>query len=125
MGAKRIGWILGIGAGLLGAGMAVKAADAEKPSIGHIMKKAFKGENSLEKKVAQNKASDAERKQFLDFVTELTKQTPDKGAPESWKDKTTKLLRAAESAAKNEPGAGPMVEKAANCKSCHTSHREE
>ncbi len=42
---------------------------------------------------------------------------------ESWKSKTTALIKAAQLAVDGKKGAGAALKKAANCKACHNVHK--
>lgn len=123
MAIKRTLYIVAMG--LFGIVVAASAADDGKLSIEQIMKKAFKGERSLVKKIAQNRATEAERKQFLDYVQSLAAQKPPRGTDQSWKEKTSRLVKAAQSAVNAEPGSPKAVDSAASCKACHRLHKEE
>lgn len=94
--------------------MAAQAAEP-KHSIKEVMKIALKG--PLNKKVADGKASDEEKKQLIELYESLAAAMPTKGDADSWKAKTTALLEAAKGT------DGQALMKAANCKACHDVHK--
>lgn len=106
-----------VGLGLVGA------ADDDKPkyTIKEVMKDAQKG--GLYKKVAEGKASKEEKEKLIEYYVALGKQKPPKGDDKSWKEKTEALLTAAKACAKDEKGAGEKLAKAADCMTCHSSHK--
>ncbi|QDT05602.1 hypothetical protein K227x_40030 [Rubripirellula lacrimiformis] len=119
-------WTILSSAGLLVAltAIPVLAADDDaepKYATKDIMKKAMKG--PLLKKVASGDASEEEKKTLHDMMVALAKNTPKKGEQESWDKLTGALVKASEAAVKDDPKAGEMLKKAANCKACHTPHK--
>lgn len=92
-------------------------------SIETVMKEAMKGDTSLYKKVATGKASDAENAKLLEYVKSLPGEKPDKGDAASWKEKTEKLVKAAEDVVAKKPGATNALQTAGNCKACHSVHK--
>ena len=88
-----------------------QAGEKAKHTIAEVMKVAMKG--GLCKKVAEGKASDAEKKQLVELFESLTKNTPPMGDAKAWKERTTALLEAA------KKGDGKALGKNANCASCH------
>ena len=76
-----------------------------------VMQKAMKG--GLCKKVASGEATEAEKKQLVEYFTGLTKTTPPKGDEKAWKEATTALLDAAKGT------DADALKKASNCAACH------
>ena len=110
---------------LFGSNQAGEKGDA-KYTIKQVMAKGFnakKGEVSLKDKVADGKASEAEKKSFLELVTALSKNTPPKGDADAWKEKTTALVSAAQGAVKGDEDAASSLSKLANCVACHGQHK--
>lgn len=101
----------------------IRADDDDKPktTTKEVMKRAMK--NGLSKKVASGKGSDAEKKELLELFQAMAKNDPPKGDAESWKEKNAALVKAATDIVKGEPGAGPALIKAADCKGCHGKHK--
>lgn len=98
--------------------------DAEpKYKIKDVMNKAMKGGNSLIKKVAGGKASDAEKKELYDLLVALGKNKPPKGDAKSWEKLTGALAKAGKAAVDGDPKAGEMLTAASKCGACHTPHR--
>lgn len=115
--------VLGIAA-LLVAGTVLldsSAQDKAKYTIKEVMKKAHK--EALLKTVVSGKATKEQKDSLVEMYTALTQNTPPKGAAASWKDKTGTLVAAAKDAAKDAKGAGPKLQKAADCKGCHSAHK--
>ena len=81
----------------------------EGPDISEVMKKGFKGE--LVKDLAKNKAT------LEKYFQVLVKFKPSKGDADSWKTKTEALVAALKS------GKQEDLNKASNCKACHSVHK--
>lgn len=108
------------------AGLGVfRAAEeaAPKYDIGEIMEKANKGKPSLLKQVIEGKASDAQKKQLVEYYEELAKNKPEKGSEADWKKRTTALVSAAKAVANGNAAARQQLGRAANCKACHQVHK--
>jgi len=108
------------------AGLGVfRAAEKAEPKydIGEIMEKAHKGKPSLLKQVAEGKASEAQKKQLVEYYEELAKNKPEKGTEADWKKRTGALVKAAKGVADGKAGATAALGKAANCKACHQAHK--
>lgn len=102
--------------------MPVSAEDAKpKYTIKDVMKKAMKG--PLLKKVAGGEASEEEKKELYEMLVALGQNEPKKGDAESWKMLTGALVKAGKAAVDGDADAGSKLEKAANCKACHTPHK--
>lgn len=86
-----------------------------KYSIKEVMKKAHN--SKLFVKVADGKASEAEKTELIELYTALAANTPPKGDAAGWKEKTTALLNAAKS------GDGAAIKKAATCGACHSIYK--
>ena len=104
----------------LALSMNVSGADTK---IDTVMKEAMKGENSLYKKVALGKGSDADAQKLLAYVKQLPAEKPQKGDAASWSTKTGVLVKAVEDVAAKKPDAILALQKAGNCKACHTEHK--
>jgi hypothetical protein len=109
---------------LLTAGMMARdAANADEPKhkIKDVMKKCMAG--GLCKKVASGKATEAEAKELLGMFQSLAANKPPRGDEKSWGEKTKSLVDAAQAVVDGKPDAGAQLQKAANCKACHDSHK--
>lgn len=114
--------VLAIAAGLIGVVSAAGTGTAEpKYKIKDVMKEAMKG--GLCKKVADGEGSDEDKKLLVEMFEALGENTPPEGDADSWKQKTSALLKAAKAALAGEEGAGGALRKAANCKACHDVHK--
>lgn len=103
----------------------LQAADDED-TIKEVMKtyhKAPKGVDAVCKKVIDGTATPNEIKKLVDSYKKLAMTKPPKGDEASWKDKTGKLLAAAEELEKGAPGAVAHYKQAVDCKGCHSVHK--
>jgi hypothetical protein len=109
--------------GLLANLFATRADEADKPmhTIKEIMKIAHK--QGLFKKVIDGNASDAEKKELADLYADLVKNTPQKGSPESWKEKTGAVAAASKDVVAGKPDSAVELKKANNCGACHKAHK--
>lgn len=115
--------------GLLAVGLtSVRAADdaAAKPkySISEVMKKGFKGNTALVKKITAGTATAEDKKLFVEYCTALAANKPEKGDEADWKTRTAALLKASQDIEKGEKDLA-AVKKATTCKACHDLHRKE
>lgn len=108
----------------LGA-LAADKADEDKPkfTVKQVMQKAHKGKDALKNKVQAGNASAEEKKMLLGMYQALAKNEPPKGDKESWKEKTTALVKAAQGVVDDKEGAVNDLKKAANCGACHKVHK--
>jgi len=105
----------------------VKKADTPetakpKYTIKQVMQKG-QGKKGLYQKVVDGTASSDDKTQLVEMFVSMSVQTPKKGTPESWKEKTTALVDAAKAVAKGDTGAMETLKQANNCNACHKSHR--
>ena len=118
-------------AGLLAGSVLVwpsRAADAKPNPIKEVMKayhKAPKGVDPVCKKASDGKATPDEIKKLVAGYVALAAAKPPKGDAASWKEKTSKLLAAAQSLEKGAPGAAASYKEAVNCKACHSVHKPD
>ncbi len=107
-------------------GVASLAADAEKSPMGQFMAKYHKapqGTDTVAKKAQDGKATKEELKALVEGYGLLAKSKPPKGDEASWKEKTSKLLSAAQALEKGEADALAKYKEAVNCRACHMAHR--
>ena len=108
--------------------MRTLAADDKDDPIKQIMKiyhKAPKGVDPVCKKASNGMASPTEIKNLVAAYKTLTTTKPPKGDDASWKEKTTKLLAAAEAMQKGEADGVARYKEAVNCKACHSVHKPD
>jgi hypothetical protein len=107
--------------GVLANVVATRADDADKPkhTIKEIMKIAHNPKDSLAKKVIGGMASDDEKKELVALYGDLGKNTPKKGSPEAWKERTEAVVAAAKDVQAGKAGAAANLQKAINCTGCH------
>lgn len=105
----------------------LNAADAKDP-IKEVMKayhKAPKGVDPVCKKAVDGKASPDEVKKLVDGYKVMASAKPPKGDDASWKEKTTKLLAAAQALQSGAPDGAAKYKEAVNCKACHSVHKPD
>lgn len=100
-----------------------QAAEKPKYSMEDIMKKGLKGDDSLLKKVTEDRATDEEKKLLVGYFQALTHHEPSKGDAASWKAKTGALLAATQKVVKGDKAALAQLKEASNCKACHNVHK--
>ncbi len=88
-------------------------------AIKDVMKKDFKPEDAIAKKVGKGEATDAELDTLIKGVAAMSAATPPKGDKAAWSTKT-KALSAALAKVKAKDASGiSEFKKANNCKTCH------
>jgi len=97
--------------------VASKSGPAGKYALKEIMQKSFKQEGNLKDLILEGMATDEQKAQFVDYVENLAQFKPRKGDVVSWKEKTDALIAAAKGTDL------PALEKATNCKACHSVHK--
>jgi hypothetical protein len=109
--------------GLMAGFFSTRAGDTDKPkwTIKQIMTQAHK--KGLYKKVLDGNGSDDDKKELAELYVDLGKNTPRKGTPESWKEKTDAVAMAAKDVAAGKPDATAALKKANNCAACHKLHK--
>ena len=112
-----------LAAAFMGVTVFGAADDKPKYDIETIMEKAHDKDNGLYKKVVDGKADADEKKQLVDYYTELGKNKPPKGDAKSWKDKTTALVSAAKEVVDGKEAGVADLKKASNCMACHKAHK--
>ncbi|WP_146593691.1 hypothetical protein [Novipirellula galeiformis] len=107
---------------IVGANVAIgEDAPEEKPSIKAVMKACFKG--PLVKKVVAGKASDDEKKELHAMLVAMSETKPPRGSDESWQKLNKALRDASEKMLDGDAAAANLLNKAANCKACHSEHK--
>jgi hypothetical protein len=118
--------VLGLLALLVSGGSGAFRADDDRGERGEgierIMKRAFRGDDSLVKKGVTGKASKAEQQRLLEMMVELSRERPPHGTMDSWKEKTDALVDAAKDLVNNVDGAPDRLSAASACKACHRVH---
>jgi hypothetical protein len=87
------------------------------------MAQAHKPPTNLLRKVAQGKASAAEKAKLLELYKALAANKPPRGEQASWDQKTGLLVSAAQAAVNGDGDAGNQLTKASNCMACHGAHK--
>ena len=91
------------------------------PDIVQIMERGF--QNGLAVKVADGKASVAERQKLASLLDALERATPSRGDLAAWQEKTTRLSTALQQTVDGVEGAPEELRAAINCANCHDDHR--
>ena len=123
-------WMIAAVAGLA-LGFSLHAGDADHEAIEKAMKdfhKAPKGVDPVCKKALQGTATKEEWKGLLDGYKAMAKvKNPPKGDAASWKEKTGKLLAAAQALHKapTSQEAAAAYKQAVDCKACHSAHKPD
>ena len=106
----------------------LQADDAKDDAIKEFMKayhKAPKGVDPVCKKATQGKATPDELKKLVEGYKVMCAAKPPKGDVASWKEKTSKLLAAAQDLQKGKEGAADKYKEAVSCKACHEAHKPD
>lgn len=104
---------------------AAKPGEAPKYTIEEVMKKGYKGENSLVKRIINGKVTKDEAQLLLELNVALAANTPDKGDAGDWKQRTGALVRASEAINKGDRAGLAALRTASDCKGCHRTHKSE
>jgi hypothetical protein len=89
------------------------------------MKSAFKGDDSIAKRIIKGKSTKEDYDKLVEYVTSLPLNDAPQGDPAGWKKKTTAVLDAANALKEGKPGAVAQFNQAANCQACHSIYRPE
>jgi cytochrome c556 len=100
-----------------------RAADDTSVSTKEVMKKLHKSDPQLFKAVVDGKASKEDKEKVVALYEALAKNKVKKGDEKDWTERTTALVAAAKEVAAGEDGAVEKLNKAANCKGCHSLHK--
>lgn len=104
------------------------AAEGGDEALKKFMKeyhKAPKGEDPICKKATEGHATPEQLKKLIAGYKYMTTIKPTKGDEASWKEKTGKLLAAAQALEKGGADAQAKYKEALNCKACHTAHKPD
>tara|TARA_B100001939_G_scaffold257097_1_gene224001 strand:+ start:150 stop:536 length:387 start_codon:yes stop_codon:yes gene_type:complete len=94
-----------------------KPGPAGKYTIKEIMQKGFKADGNLKELILDGEASEAQKAKFVEYCENLAKYQVRKGNQADFEKRVAQLVAAAKG---NNLKA---LEKAVNCKSCHTPHK--
>ena len=87
--------------------------------------KAPKGVDPVCKKAGAGMASADELTKLVAGYKAMCSAKPPKGDDASWKDKTGKLLAAAQALQSGAPDGAAKYKEAVNCKACHSAHKPD
>ena len=94
-----------------------KPGPAGKYTIKEIMQQGFKADGNLKELILDGKATAAQKAKFVDYCENLAKYKVRKGKQADFEKLVGQLVAAAKG---NDLQA---LEKAVNCKTCHTPHK--
>ncbi len=97
---------------------------AGKASIKDVMKAAMKGENSLFQKVCKGQGTEADAQKLANCLKNLEGAKAPKGDQAAFERKVAELVKAASDFAGGNKQAQSVLQRAGNCKACHSAHRE-
>ncbi|MFO1022146.1 MAG: hypothetical protein U0903_15855 [Planctomycetales bacterium] len=105
----------------------VRAADGDKKhTIAQIMDLAHKkrkGEPSLLNEVKSGKATDEQKQELDRLYEEMATYKAPHGDQAHWEKLNKELVQAAKQVAEGKEGAIKELNKAANCRECHSAHQ--
>ena len=116
-------WLAGVS--ILGVLHAAEGKDEVIKQIMKVYHKAPKGVDPVCKRAADGKASPDELKKLVAAYKQMAAAKPPEGDADSWKEKTSKLLAAAQELEKGAPDAAAHYKEAVNCKACHSVHKPQ
>lgn len=108
---------------LLACGWVAVASAANPPRVStkRVMQLAMK--SGLCRKAAKGKATTAELKKLVTLFQALAREKPKRGSTRNWKARTGALVRSVQDLLNRKPGAGKRLARAAQCASCHKTHK--
>jgi hypothetical protein len=101
--------------GIFSAMAAVAGQEKPKYTTKQIMELAHS--KKLLNKILAGQGNAEDKAKLLELYTALARNKPKKGDLDSWKAKATALVKAAKS------GDRMALQRAANCKACHSAHK--
>lgn len=104
----------------LAIGLASASAD---DVIKGAMKKNFKPEDAIAKKIGKGEASDAEIAELIKCVQAICAATPPKGDKDAWVEKCKGLVGALKKVQAKDSSGISEFKKANNCKACHDTFK--
>jgi hypothetical protein len=90
-------------------------------TIKDVMITAYK--EKLANKVVKGEATPEEKQRLLVLYEALAKTAPPRGDTQSWRTKTSSLVRAAQAALEGQTDAPVLLKKTMECGACHTKHK--
>lgn len=103
---------------LLCLAIALSTASADD-LIKEAMKKNFKPEDAIAKKVGKGEATDAELDSLIKCVQAICAATPPKGEKAAWVEKCKSMVAALNKVKAKDASGMSEWKKAVNCKACH------
>lgn len=104
----------------VGAISVLRAAD-DKPK--YTVKEVMKKHKDLVDKVKKDTATAEEKKNLLEYYTEMAKNKAPTGDADSWKKMTKALVDATQKVVDGKDGAKDDFTKAVDCGKCHSAHK--
>lgn len=109
----------------LAAAATLAVADENHETIEKVMKEGLKGDTSPMAKVLDGSASADDTKSLAALVQTLKGTKAPKGEQSAYDTKVTELIAAMDAVAGGDKGEAAIgrLEKAQNCKACHSEHK--
>lgn len=106
---------------------ALVLADENHEIIEKVMKEGLKGKTSPLAKVLDGEATEEETAALAELVQTMKETHPPRGEKEAYNEKVAELIAAMNAVAEGDtgPAAIERLDKAANCKACHSEHKPE
>ncbi len=104
---------------------AIAAVADDHETIGKVMKEGFKGDTSPIAKVLDGNATDEETKSLAELVQLMKGTKAPVGEQAAYEEKIVELIAAMDAVAGGDKGETAIgrLEKAQNCKACHSDHK--
>ena len=106
-----------------GGAMAVNYHPVAPKTVKEVMKIAHDQKEGLLPKIKGGNATDAEKKQLLDLYLDMLEGSPKKGDKDEFRALTNTLVLSAAKVVVGREGAIDELNKAADCKGCHSKHK--
>jgi hypothetical protein len=87
--------------------------------IKDVMKKCFKPEDAVAKKVGKGEASDSEISALIAACQKICAETPSRGDKAEWVKKCQAMVNALKKVQAKDSSGSSEFKKAVNCKACH------
>lgn len=109
----------------LAAAATIAVADENHETIEKVMKEGLKGDTSPMAKVLDGSASAEETKALATLVQTMKGTKAPEGDQAAYETKVTELIAALDAVAGGDKGETAIgrLEKAQNCKACHSEHK--
>ena len=118
---KRLALVTALALGMAALVGVSQAQDKAKYTISEVMLKGHK--SGLCGKVVSGKASEAEKKELVEYYESLVLLKPGKGDAAEFKKKAEDMLKAAKGCAAGDKDSPATLKKLLNCAECHKVYK--